>query len=95
MSTDEYLGNIPGDSDLEAINKSIAWEEAGASEFMKSEPDSNQKNNIVTFRKVSTRPKPLTIVKQGDPQPSGTKNVWSGDMVVEGKVTAVVAYREE
>jgi hypothetical protein len=94
MSNDEYTRVIPGDRDLKAINESIAYEEAGASEFIKSEADSNQKNNIVTFLIVSARPKPLTIVKKGDPQPAGTNLVWSGVMVVDRTLTSVVAYRK-
>lgn len=94
MNKDEYPRLIPGDRNVKAINDSIAFEEAGNSEFIKSEPDSNQKNNNVTFRVTSAIPKPLTIVKEADPKPPGTDKVWSGDMVVENKITAVVAYRE-
>lgn len=95
MNEDEYFRDAPGDSNLKAINDGIAWEEAGASEFIKSEvvPDTAGVKNRLTFRIIQSRPKPLTIVNKDDPQPPGTKEVWSGGMVVEEKITAVTAYR--
>ena len=61
----EYSRKIPGDRDLQDINDRIAWEEEGASKFIKSEPDSDQKNNILTYRKASAIPKTLVIVPKG------------------------------
>ena len=97
MENKEYLRVIPGDWTIKAINDLIAWEEKGISEFIKSEPDSNKQNNNAAFRIASTFPKPLTIVKQGDPKPPGTidKPVWSGKMVALGTITDVVAYRQK
>lgn len=92
-----YEVEIEGKYDLVQINLQIAGEEAGASEFISSEVSirNNRVTNLVTFRELpaGTRPKPLMVVKQGDPQPPGTKPVWSGTMVVEGTNTAVIAYR--
>jgi len=89
---------IQGHHDLNQINIQIAGEEAGAREFVSSKVSvrNNVPTNIVTFRDfpVGTFPKPLKIVKQNDPQPQGTKKVWSGVMVVAGTNTAVVAYRQ-
>jgi hypothetical protein len=96
MNRDEYAGEIPGDSDLKAINEMIALEEAGDSEFINSEivSDPAGVKNRLTFRKILARPRPLTIIKQSDPQPPWINMVWSGVMVVEGTLTSVIAYRE-
>lgn len=93
----EYDVEIEGRYDLDQINLQIAGEEAGASEFRSSRiaVHNNQVTNIVTFRELpaGTVPKPLKVVKHGDPQPSGTEQGWSGVMVVKGTNTAVAAYR--
>lgn len=94
----DYKVEIEGKHDLQEINNQIAGEEAGASEFKSSQmlPRNNVPTNVVTFTELpaGTVPKPLKIVKQNDPQPPGTKNVWSGVMIVAGTNTAVVAYRQ-
>ena len=91
----DYKVEIEGKYDLDEINLQIAGEEAGASEFKSSKVSDNQKANIVTFSKLppGTIPKPLKLIKQGDPQPPGTEKIWSGVMVVQGTKTAVTAYR--
>jgi hypothetical protein len=93
-----YNVEIEGRYKLDEINSAIAGEEVGASEFKSSRVKASDAGvtNIVTFRELppGTIPKPLTMVKQGDPQPPGTKEIWSGVMVVEGTLTSVVAYRE-
>lgn len=94
----DYPREIDGKYDLEQINIQIAGEEAGASEFISSEVKGDPPaTNRVTFRERAdgTIPKPLKVIKQGDPKPSGTKLVWSGSMVVEGKKVEVAAYRTE
>ena len=89
----DYDVEIEGKYSLEEINLQIAGEEAGASEFKSSKVSAS--NNIVTFRPLpaGTIPKPLKLIKQGDSQPSGTQEIWSGVMVVQGANTAVTAYR--
>lgn len=94
----EYEIPIEGKYKLEEINSAIAGEEAGASEFKSSKhkaSNTGETSNSVTFSELpnGTIPKPLTMVKQSDSQPPGTKKVWSGAMVVEGKSTSVIAYR--
>ncbi|MFZ5451348.1 MAG: hypothetical protein ACOZF2_05690 [Thermodesulfobacteriota bacterium] len=94
-----YEVEIEGKYNLEKISGQIADEEVGASEFKSSRVSgtATRVTNIVTFYELSpgTIPKPITLVKQGGSQPSGTKQVWAGVMVVEGNLTSVVAYREE
>jgi len=91
-----YEVEIEGKYKIDEISGQIADEELGFCEFKSSRVSGTDTwvTNIVTFQKTDLRPKPLALVKQGDPQPSGTKNVWSGEMVVEGTCTSVVAYRE-
>ena len=93
----DYDVEIEGRNDLDEINLQIAGEEAGASEFKSSRVSvrNTRATNIATFRELppGTVPKPLKVVKQGDPQPPGTNQVWSGVMVVTGTNTAVVAFR--
>jgi hypothetical protein len=99
MIMSDYAVEMEGKYKLAEINSAIAGEEAGASEFksstVKASPDTGD-SNILTFSVLSpgTIPKPLIIVKQGDPQPPGTKQVWSGVMVVDRTLTSVIAYRE-
>ena len=93
----DYARVIDGKYDLEQINIQIAGEEAGASEFISSEVKGDPPaTNRVTFRERAdgTIPKKLTVVKDGDPQPSGTTKTWSGEMVVNGTPTKVTAYRQ-
>jgi hypothetical protein len=93
----DYPRVIDGQYDLEKINIQIAGEEAGASEFISSEVEgAPPATNRVTFRDLApgTIPKKLTVVKDGDPQPSGTTKIWSGVMVVRGTLTKVIAYRQ-
>jgi hypothetical protein len=82
---------IPGLYKIDEINSSIANKEAGAWEFR-----SIRVTNIATFRKLppGKLSEALEIVKQGDPQPPGTQSVWSGEMVVEGNIITVTAYRK-
>lgn len=93
----DYEVEIEGQHDLDQINLQIAGEEAGASEFISSKVGvrNSRVTNSVTFRTLpaGTIPKTLTVVRQGDPQPLGTKQVWSGVMTVKGTNTAVIAYR--
>jgi|SRR6516162_8272640 hypothetical protein len=93
----DYEVEIEGQYDLNQINLQIAGEEAGASEFISSKVNirNNRVTNIVTFRELAagTIPKTLTVVRRADPQPAGTKQVWYGVMVVQGTITAVIAYR--
>lgn len=90
---------IDGKYNLKQINGIIEGEEKLTWEFKDSQVTASSTGtgapyNSVTLSAVGTIPKPLTIVEQGAPQPPGTKQVWSGAMVVEGKTIAVVAYRE-
>jgi hypothetical protein len=93
----DYNVEIEGHHDFEQINLQIAGEEAGASQFVSSRVSTrdNRPTNVVTFRELApgTVPKPLKVVKDGDPQPPGTERVWAGVMVVKGTTTAVAAYR--
>ncbi len=91
----EYPVAIEGKYSLKEIQSQIVGEEAGASEFLRSAVSPNGLTNIVTFQELApgTVPKPLMLVKQGGPKPTGTKQVWSGTMVVQGTSTAIVAYR--
>lgn len=93
----EYNVEIEGKFNLDEINLQIAGEEAGASEFVKSQVsvNNNRVTNVVTFKELDagTVPHPLKVVKQNEPQPPGTKRVWNGVMVISGTNTAVVAYR--
>jgi len=89
---------IPGNHNLKTINDMIAGEEAGASEFQSNivNYSNNKLVNLCTFKTLpdGTIPKPLTIVDYDDPQPGGTKKVWTGAMMVKGENTAVAAYRK-
>ena len=52
--------------------------------------------NVVQFKDMVTPPpKRFTLLEKGKPQPPGTKLIegWPGVMIVEGKSTAVCAYR--
>ncbi len=91
----DYEVQIEGKYSLDQITLQISGEEAGASEFISSKIETG--NNLVTFRELpaGTILKPLKVVKQGDPAPSGTKIVWSGEMVVKGTKIGVTAYRTE
>ena len=91
----DYEVEIEGKYSLEEITLQIAGEEAGGSEFKSSRVSAG--NNLVTFRELpaGTIPKPLKVIRQSDPKPSGTKLVWSGSMVVEGKKVEIAAYRTE
>jgi len=95
----EFNRFIKGDHDLDQINLQIAGQEAAASEFKGSKISVKDSRpiNEVTFEELSagTRPKKLIIVKHTDSQPSGTKKVWEGAMIVAGTNTAVIAYRTE
>jgi hypothetical protein len=95
MST--YPREIEGKYDLGQINIQIAGEEAGASEFVKSEVTSrnNKMTNIVTFRELpaGTLPKPIILSENNEPSPAGTAMVWSGVMIVKDTSTAVKAFR--
>ena len=97
---DNYDRWMPGDYKMDEINSAIAFQEAKSSEFQNNQvaasiEGTGEPINMVTFRKLGfTIPKPLSIVEQNDPQPGGTKQIWSGAMVVGGKTTAVIAYRE-
>lgn len=93
----DYNVEIEGQHDFDQINLQIAGEEAGASEFKSSlvSTRNNRPTNTVTFGELApgTVPNRLQVVKDGDPQPAGTRRVWSGVMVVKGTTTAVAAYR--
>lgn len=95
----DYEVEIKGNITIADINAQIAGEEAGGSQFVSSKVSTSNgtSTNFATFQELpgGTMPKPLTVVKQGDPQPSGTKGVWSGQMIVEGKSIAVVACRTQ
>jgi hypothetical protein len=95
----EYTKAILGKYDLEQIELQIAGEEAGASEFIKSEIllDNGPVANIVTFKdwEPGTVPNKLTLVKDGDDEPDGADKVWSGAMIVEGTNEYVHAYRAD
>jgi hypothetical protein len=88
-----YIVEIEGKSSLEEINQQIAGEEAGGSEFI----DNSVKDggNIAKFDELppGTRPKQLTVVLKSGPQPAGTKQVWTGQMVVSNVAQSVTAYR--
>ena len=92
-----YEVEIEGKYKLDEINGQIADEELGFSEFQSGRISgtTNRVTNIVTFQETESRPKTLTMVKQGDPQPPGTKMVWAGVMVVEGTFASIIAYRQE
>jgi len=89
----QYDVMIQGEYNLDQITLQIAGEEAGASKFKSNKVSGG--NNIVTFSELpaGTVPKPLKLIKQGDPQPPGTQDIWSGVMVVQGINTAVIACR--
>lgn len=89
----DYSVEIDGKYSLEEIILQITGEEAGASEFKGSKVSGI--NNIVTFRELpaGTIPNPLKLIKQGDLQPAGTQEIWSGVMFVQRKETKVTAYR--
>ena len=93
----EYLVDIGGDNDLPQINLQIAGEEAGGSEFLSSTMlfHDARITNIAKFKEwpPGKRPKDLKLVVQGEPQPAGTKLVWSGVLLVSGNNQAVLAYR--
>jgi hypothetical protein len=93
----EYLVEIEGKNDLPAMNLQILGEEAGAAEFIRSSiaAYNNQITNLAMFRELQpgTLPKALTLIKQGDAQSAGTRQVWAGVMVVAGANMAVIAYR--
>ena len=96
MST--YVVEIEGKYDLDQINLEIAGEEAGASQFVGSAvtPVGTTPTNAVTFEKLSAGalPKALKLLKQNDPKPDGTVEVWAGTMIVSGTITALKAYRK-
>jgi hypothetical protein len=93
----DYIVEIAGTSDLASINRQIAGEEAGASEFKKSEVAlfRGVMTNLATFSELApgtVLPVP-TLIKQGDPKPAGKGVVWSGSMIVSGSAQAVELYR--
>ncbi len=90
----DYTKLIEGKDSLRWINLQIDEEEATASEFKESIVSIS--TNEVTFRELpaGTVPKPLILVRGGDPQPPGTRLVWKGDMIVEGTQMEVPAYRK-
>lgn len=90
-----YEVEIEGKYKIDEIQSQITDEELGFSEFKSSRLSGtgNRATNIVTFMETDLRPKQLQLVKQGAPQPPGTKLVWYGEMVVEEKITPVTAYR--
>ena len=78
---------------LDQINLYIKDKEASTLEFTDSKPSSDGTANLLTFDQVEESPALLTVVLKGDPAPKGTKNVWKGKMIVEGKEQDVEAYR--
>lgn len=94
----DYEVEIEGKFSLVEINEAIAGEETMSAEFISSRVDASETGvtNQSTFHKLppGTSPKPLAVVPQDVPKPPGTKKVWSGEMIVEGKFTSVIAYRE-
>lgn len=93
----DYLVEIDGKNDLQQITGQIAGEEAGGSEFVSSSISFHEGKvtNLAKFKELppGTRPKALSLVKQGTAPPANTKVVWSGVMLVTGTNTAVQAYR--
>lgn len=92
-----YFVEIEGKHDLTQINNMISDEEKGASEFISSAITflEGRITNILKFKELprGTRPKQLTLLPHGTPQPSGTQLVWSGVMLVKDTNTAISAYR--
>jgi hypothetical protein len=90
---------IEGKHDLAQINLQINQQEAAALQFQSSQvaPKDNKPGNRVTFEELEpgTVPPRTTIVKDGDPPPSGKEKVWSGTMVVKDSLTAVTGHRAQ
>lgn len=93
----DYIVEIDGKNELQQITGQIAGEEAGGSEFVSSSISFHEGKvtNLATFKELppGTRPKALTLVKQGTTAPANTQAVWSGVMLVSGTNTAVQACR--
>lgn len=93
----DYDLEIGANCTLQEINMQISGEEAGASEFLRNSLVVNlsETANRATFKELTagTIPKQLTCFFKGDATPPSTRRVWSGQMVVMGKVRNVDIYR--
>ncbi len=95
---DEYIVEIDGGISLTEIENAIQGEEAIGAEFLRSgiSYHENAITNLATFNDLPPGQRPqkdVVLVKQGDPAPSGKKNIWAGVMLVSGSNMAVSAYR--
>jgi len=87
---------IDGKDTLEVINDKINFQEAAGGEFVGSEPDQDKGVNIAKFKRLPPGQKPanpIKLIKKGESPPSNTTEVWTGKMIVEGKLEEVEAYR--
>lgn len=93
-----YITDVKGDNSLANIALAIAGEEATGAKFVESSISfhAGAVTNLITFEDLppGQRPKkPLVLVKQGEPAPTGNSTVWAGVMLVSGTNMAVVASR--
>jgi len=87
---------IDGKDTLEVINDKINFQEAAGGEFVGSEPDQDKGVNIAKFKRLPPGQKPanpIKLIKKGESPPPDTEQIWTGKMLVEGKLEEVEAYR--
>ena len=91
-----YSLSVDGQLSLADINTAITGEEAGASQFLSSAVSADKSSNTVTFKPLAagTVPNALSLVATGTAAPAGTKQIWTGAMIVSGKSQTIVAYRK-
>jgi len=94
----EWQGEIEGNLTLEQIDAAVDNVEAGGGEFLRSTVATPQAKptNVAVFKRLppGQRPKEFILSRQSDAAPQNATKIWSGVMLVEGRMTAVVAYRE-
>lgn len=95
----EYEKYADGARTLAALEALIAGEEAAESEFLGNTvvTDDGKATNLVRFKEVRTATghEPLRLLSGGERPPSGSIEIWNGQMVVANVAQPVVAYRAE
>ena len=88
--------DVDGKTTLEVINDKINIQEGAGGEFVDSKPDRDRSMNVVEFKRLPAGQRPakrIKFIKKGESPPPDTEQIWTGKMIVEGKLEEVEAYR--
>jgi len=90
-----YTLPVDGHLELPEIAKIIASEEAGGSQFVGAAVGTSGSANLAFFTELSPgrRPSSLMLRDLSETPPPRSTKVWEGQMIVDGKLRSVAAFR--